>query len=78
MFNIKTLLFVRIKYATTVLWTYVVTLPIQLGRIVNGKENLEKYSLRNNLWIECNFDYLCMPCAFSANLLIGWVIDVTT
>ena len=67
---------IDIEYNTAVLRTDVVALPIQLSRVMAGKEYLEQSGSPDDFGIEGHSNYLSVAGALATDLLISWIIDM--
>ena len=74
--NTRLLLLIRIECSASILRPYVVTLTIQLRRIVTGEEDLEQGRCVYGIGIEEYSDYLSMSGALTAYLLVCRVLDM--
>ena len=61
----------------SVLRPYIRTLPVQGCRIVSLEENFQQFLVRRLGWVIINFHSLGVPGLFTADMLVGWILDVT-
>ena len=74
----RLLAFVLIKHCRPILGADVVTLPVQLPWVVNGKKDIEDVVGRNNRFVKDDLGYFCVTRVAIAHGFVGWVCPRTT
>ena len=72
------LLFIMIKYNRSIHRTYIISLPIQLSRIMNAEKMLYYLFRRQYLRIKCKLDDLCMTRISTLNFFVYWLLNMAT
>ena len=76
--RILPLAFRSIEYRTSVMWTYVISLSIQLGWVVTCEEYLKESRCVDYRWVKCNLNYLCMTSILCTYLLVCGIFQMSS
>ena len=75
-FGLDFLFIIGVQDYGTVLLTEVVALPVERGWIMDMEKDVKKIGIADDGWVIFNFIHFRMACCPTADLLIGWFVNV--